>query len=307
MWVEPNEEIQIMDKNSSKTSNHKLTYIIAIIAAIVIGGLIFFIVSQKKENDAYKAEMQEEKLILTEEFQSLALDYDSLHSNNDTLNLMLEQEREKITHLIEEIKTIKAANARTIREYKKELSTLRGVMKNFVVQIDSLNRRNEELTKENIKYRKQRDEISQSMKELEKEKESLDKKVEIASQLEARNIEMTGLNSKSKTTKKAKSVAKIRMCCTIQKNVTAPVGIKTVYIRIMRPDDTLLVTSVDNVFTYEEQEINYSAKREFEYGGEDVDVCVYYTAADGELLSGNYLVDVFVDGFNIGTTNFELK
>jgi predicted nuclease with TOPRIM domain len=220
---------------------------------------------------------------------------------------MLDQEREKITHLIEEIKTIKATNARKIREYKKELTTLRGVMRNFVVQIDSLNRRNEELTKENIKYRKEHDKIAQSYKELEEVKKTLDKKVEIASQLETRNIETQGLNAKGKATKKARSVAKIRMCCTINKNVTAPVGIKTVYIRIQRPDEVLLITSKDNVFTYEEQEINYSANREFEYGGEDVDICVFYSAADGELLGGVYTVDIFVDGFNIGTSSFELK
>lgn len=295
-----------MNKNTAKPSS-KLVYIIGGVSIVVISVLLILFFSNRQEYKAMVEEMTEEKTILTEEFQALALNYDSLHSNNDTLNLMLEQEREKITHLIEEIKTIKATNARKIREYKKELSTLRGVMKNFVVQIDSLNRRNEELTQENIQYRKQHDAIKESYKELEKEKETLDKKVEIASQLETRNIETTGLNSKGKETKKTKSVVKIRTCCTVLKNVTAPVGIKTVFIRIQRPDDVLLITSKDNLFEYEEQEINYSAKREFEYGGEDVDVCVYYTAADGELLKGVYTVDVFVDGFNIGTGNFELK
>ncbi|MCU4156404.1 hypothetical protein J1N10_10475 [Carboxylicivirga sp. A043] len=294
-------------ENTNKPSSNKLAYIVGGVALVVIAVILFFFISHRHEYRAVVEEMTEEKFLLTEEFQALALDYDSLHSNNDTLNLMLEQEREKITHLIEEIKTIKATNARKIREYKKELTTLRGVMRSFVVQIDSLNRRNEELTQENIQYRKRHDEIAQSYKELEEVKKTLDKKVEIASQLETRNIETVGLNSKGKTTKKARSVAKIRMCCTIQKNVTAPVGLKTVYVRIQRPDDVLLITSKDNVFTYEEQEINYSASREFEYGGEDVDICVFYTAADGELLSGVYTVDVFVDGFNIGTSTFELK
>ncbi|WP_430813351.1 hypothetical protein [Carboxylicivirga sp. RSCT41] len=294
-------------ENTNKPSSNKLVYIIGGVAVVVIAVLLFFFISNRQEYRAVVEEMTEEKVLLTEEFQELALDYDSLHSNNDTLNLMLEQEREKITHLIEEIKTIKATNARKIREYKKELTTLRGVMRNFVIQIDSLNRRNEELTKENIKYRKQHDQIAQSYKELEEVKKTLDKKVEIASQLETSNIETQGLNAKGKTTKKARSVAKIRMCCTINKNVTAPVGIKTIYVRIQRPDEVLLINSKDNVFTYEDQEINYSASREFEYGGEDVDVCVFYAAADGELLGGVYTVDVFVDGFNIGTSTFELK
>ncbi|MBK3517941.1 hypothetical protein [Carboxylicivirga marina] len=294
-------------ENTNKSSSNKLAYIIGGVAVIVIAVILYLFLSNRQEYRAVVEEMTEEKFLLTEEFQDLAFDYDSLHSNNDTLNLMLEQEREKITHLIEEIKTVKATNARKIREYKKELTTLRGVMRNFVVQIDSLNRRNEELTQENIKYRKRHDEIAQSYKVLEEEKKKVDKQVEIASQLETRNIELAGLNSKGKTTKKARSVAKIRMCCTILKNVTAPIGVKKVYVRIQRPDEVLLISSKENVFTYEEQEINYSANREFEYGGDDVDICVFYTAADGELLTGTYTVDVFVDGFNIGTSTFQLK
>ncbi|TRX62349.1 hypothetical protein [Carboxylicivirga sp. M1479] len=296
-----------MEKKTDKPSSHKLAYIIAGVAVVVIAILVFMFVSNKQEYRAVVAEMNEEKVLLTEEFQELAFDYDSLHSNNDTLNLMLEQEREKITHLIEDLKTIKATNARKIREYKKELSTLRGVMRNFVVQIDSLNRRNEELTQENIKYRQEHDKISQSYKELEEVKKNLDKKVEIASQLETRDVELTGLNSKGKATKKAKSVKKMRLCCTITKNVTALVGVKNIFVRIQRPDEVLLMASKDDLFTYEEQEINFSASREFEYGGEDVDVCVFYNVADGELLSGNYTVDVFVDGFNIGTSQLTLK
>ncbi len=296
-----------MEKEAGKISNNKLLYTIVVIAVVVIVALIYFLVNQKVENDIYKQEMLEEQLLLTEGFQALALDYDSLHSNNDTLNLMLEEEREKITHLIEEIKTIKATNARTIREYKKELMTMRGVMRNFVVQIDSLNRRNEQLTKENIQYRKKHTEIAQSYKELEEVKKTLYKKVEIASQLETLNIETTGLNAKGNQTKKSKNVAKIRMCCTISKNVTTPVGMKTVYIRIIRPDEVLLVSSKDNLFTYEEQKINFTAKREFEYGGEDVDICVFYSAEEGELLAGEYKVDIFVDGFNVGTSSFNFK
>ncbi|WP_430810784.1 MULTISPECIES: MCP four helix bundle domain-containing protein [unclassified Carboxylicivirga] len=296
-----------MDNNTGKPTSNKLIYIIGGIALAIIAILLFLFLSNRQEYKAVVEEMTEEKLLLTEEFQSLATDYDSLHSNNDTLNLMLEQEREKITHLIEEIKTIKATNAHKIREYKKELSTLRGVMKNFVVQIDSLNRRNEELVQENIQYRKEHQKITESYKELEQKKKKLDKKVEIASQLETRNIEVSGLNARGNDTKKARNVSKIRVCCTVEKNITAQVGMKSIYIRILRPDEALLLTSLDNVFEYEDEEINYSAKREFEYGGEDVDVCIYYPAADGELLKGIYTVDIFVDGFNIGTNTFELK
>jgi hypothetical protein len=296
-----------MEKKNSNSGNNKLVYIVGGVAFAIIAVLVIFMMSQQKEHNAIKEEMMEEKLILTEEFQDLALDYDSLYSNNDTLNLMLEEEREKITNLIEEIKTIKATNARKIREYKKELTTMRGVMRNFVVQIDSLNRRNVELTEENKKYRKQYNKVQESFKELEKEKDNLATKVEIASKLETKDIVSDGLNPKGKVTRKARSTAKIRVCFTVLKNVTATVGMKTAYVRIMRPDDVLLLHSRDDIFEYEGEDINFSASREFEYGSEDLDVCVYYNADEGELLGGKYTVDLFVDGFNIGTGTFELK
>jgi len=296
-----------MENKAPQASNKKLIYIISVVAIVLIAVVLVMYLQNRKEYQAVVEEMTEEKVLLTEEFQTLALDYDSLQSNNDTLNLMLEQEREKISHLIEEIKTIKATNASKIREYKKELTSLRSVMRNFVVQIDSLNQRNQELSEENQQFRKQVNKIQDSYNELEKQKETLAKKVDIASKLETYNYEIEGLNSKDRDTKKARNVSKIRVCFTIQKNITAPIGEKTVYLRILRPDEALLVRSLDDKFEYEEEEINFSARRVIEYGGEELDVCVFYKADEGELLPGIYTADIFADGFNIGTTTFELK
>ena len=296
-----------MENKAPQASNKKLIYIISAVAVVLIAVVFVMYLQNRKEYKAVVEEMTEEKVLLTEEFQTLALDYDSLQSNNDTLNLMLEQEREKISHLIEEIKTIKATNASKIREYKKELTSLRSVMRNFVVQIDSLNQRNQELSEENQQYKKQVNKIQDSYNELEKQKETLAKKVDIASKLETYNYEVEGLNSKDRETKKARNVSKIRVCFTIQKNITAPIGEKNVYLRILRPDEALLVRSLDDKFEYEEEEINFSARRVIEYGGEELDVCIFYQADEGELLPGTYTADIFADGFNIGTTSFELK
>ncbi len=225
----------------------------------------------------------------------------------DSINNLLEHERERITQLIEEIKTIKATNASKIREYKKELTTLRKVLKNYIYQIDSLNQRNKQLTVENKEYQKKYTHIRTSMKVLEKEKETLKEKVDIASKLELKDITAQGLTGKNKATKKTNKVAKIRICFTIQKNLTAPVGEKTVYLRIERPDKSLLMQSLDDKFEFEGSEINYSSKRVIEYGGKDLDVCVYYKVDEGELMKGEYVADIFIDGKNVGTITFELK
>ena len=272
---------------------------------IVVFAVLYF--SNKSEMEEIVSELNVEKLELTREYQDLALDYDSLQTNNDTINIMLEHERERIAQLIDEIKTVKATNSSKIREYKKELSTLRKVLKNYVYQIDSLNRRNEELSQENKEYRKRYSNIKSSMKVLEKEKENLEEKVDIASKLELRKIEARGLTGKNKATKKSSKVSKIRLCFTILKNITAPVGEKVVYVRIQRPDRSLLLHSLDDKFMFEDSEINFSSKRVIEYEGKDLDVCIYYKADEGELMSGEYLADIFIGGRNVGTVSFELK
>ncbi len=298
-----------MEQNNQIPTPHhskKTTIIIAIVATVIIAIIGFLYFQNRSEMQGYIDDMQEEKDLLTYEYQNLANGYDSLQTNSDTLNVMLEREREKIAQLIEEIQTIKATNSSQIREYKKELTSLRSVMKNFVVQIDSLNRKNQELTEENIAYRKRMTTMETSTKQLEKEKKNLEQKVDIASQLETYQMETSFVNAKGRDTKKISRIAKIRVCFTIQKNITAPVGEKNIYLRLLRPDGALLFHSRDDVFQYENDEINYSGMRTIEYGGEELDVCIYYNVDEGELIEGEYTADIFADGKNIGTMTFTL-
>ncbi len=294
------------NQTPTPNSSKKTTIIISAVAVVIIAIIGFLYFQNRSEMQGYIDDMQEEKDMLTYEYQNLANDYDSLQTNSDTLNIMLEHEREKIAQLIEEIQTIKATNSSQIREYKKELSSLRKVMKNFVVQIDSLNRKNQELTEENIQYRKKMNSMATSAKQLEQEKKHLEQKVDIASQLETFRLETSFINAKGRDTKKVSRINKIRLCFTIQKNITAPVGEKNIYLRILRPDGALLFHSRDDVFEYEGDEINFSGMRTVEYGGEELDVCIYYDVDEGELTEGTYTADIFADGKNIGTTTFSL-
>jgi len=285
---------------------HKILTVILIVAFLLIGLFAVLYYNNKKQMEEMVTELNTEKMELTKEYEELALDF-SFQTDIDSINNLLQHERERIEQLIEEIKTIKATNASKIREYKKELATLRKVLKNYIFQIDSLNRRNEQLTKENKEYQQKYTHIRSSMQKLEKQKETLEEKVDIASQLELKNIIAKGLTGKNKVTKKTNKVAKIRVCFTIKKNITAPVGEKTVYMRIERPDRSLLMQSLNDKFKFEGSEINYSSKRTIEYEGKDLDVCIYYKVDEGELMKGEYIADIFIDGKNVGTATFELK
>lgn len=296
-----------METTSKPTGNNKRLYlIIGIIAAVLIAISVLFYI-QNREMNTIVEQLNVEKTILTEEYQKLAFNYDSLHSDNDTLNLMLEMERERIAQLVEELKTLKATNTARIREFQKELTTLRGVLRTYIVQIDSLNQRNELLTRENIEHRRRYTQIQSSFRELEEVKSTLQEKVTIASRLDVTNLMAEGLNPSGRKTDRSNRIAKIRVCFTVLKNVTAPVGMKDFYLRIERPDGQLLLHSLDDKFRHEDADINYSAMRSIEYGGEETDVCTFYDADAGELLSGEYIADVFADGFHLKSLRFTLR
>ncbi|GAO27960.1 hypothetical protein [Geofilum rubicundum] len=293
-------------ENNKPTNNKKLYMALGAIGLILLVVSILFFV-QNKEMTSIVENLNEEKTILTEEYQNLMVNYDSLYSDNDTLNLMLEAERERISQLVEEIKTIKATNTAKIREFQKELTTLRGVLRNYIVQIDSLNQRNMELTEENLEHRRRYTQIASSYRELEEVKSNLEEKVTIASRLDVTNMMAEGLTPSGRKTERSGRIGKIRVCFTLLKNVTSPVGMKEFFLRIERPDGQLLMHSRDNTFEHEGSDINYSATRSVEYGGEELDVCLFYDADAGELISGEYIADVFADGFHLKSLRFTLR
>lgn len=189
---------------------------------------------------------------------------------------------------------------------KKELKTVRAVLRTYVIQIDSLNRLNAELTKENQEVKNKYSAATAQISTLSKEKKSLNEKVSLAAQLDATNIIVNPMNKRGKTARKVKDVKKISIQFTIVKNITAETGNKTLYIRIAKPDNDILTKSEANTFAYEDRNIGYSIKKYIEYTGEEQTVTVYWNVEEF-LPSGNYRVYIFADGNMIGQGSFSMK
>ena len=281
--------------------------IVGIILAALIGGFIYYYQQQQKEITELKAGFDEQKENLEDEYMGLVMEYDDLNvtSNNDSLLYLLDAEKAKVQRLLEELKTVKSTNARRINELKKELETVRGVMRSYIVQIDSLNRVNQELKHENQVVTQKYQQATQTVSKLSQEKETLTERVEMAAKLNASNIYVVPVNKRGKAEKKVKNVTRIDICFTITKNITTSVGEKTIYARIMKPDDDILFKSAGNVFRYENRDIPFSVKKVVEYGGDDTDVCMYWNVEEF-LYQGTYRVELFADGNLIGRRNFSI-
>ncbi|MCQ2201036.1 MAG: hypothetical protein MJZ27_02980 [Bacteroidales bacterium] len=285
----------------------KNNHIIIIVAAVIIALLAGLYFNSRSEMAEMEEVFTEEKELLITEYQDLYTDFDSLRTNNSELELKLEQERDRVAQLQDELRTVKASNARRIKELQGELTAMRGVMRSFIVQIDSLNQTNEQLKKENEGMRDQVARARRTEAELKEKNEALNDKVQLAARLETRNVKGEGLTSKEKSTNKYSRIAKIKVSFTILKNITSETGIRNVYARIERPDGELLMHSKNDTFKFEDQSLNFSAMRGIEYGGEDTDTYIVYTVDSGELMAGEYRIELFTDGELIGNGKFTLN
>ena len=259
-----------------------------------------------RNSEAYNVEIQElmalEKEEMLNDLTSAQIQYDELmvRINNDSLRFKLEREQIRTQQLLEELEHVKSTSATEITRLKKELKAVRAVLKNYVIQIDSLNRENETLKKENKAVRNKYKEASKKIDNLSEEKQALSEKVTLASQLDATGVQMSLLRSNGKATNSIKRAKQIEVSFTITKNITAPTGEKTAYIRIMQPDQELLTKSSVNNFVYVNRTIGFSISRKFEYTGESHDLTLYWDIEE-TLKEGEYNAYIFVDGNMIGS------
>jgi len=294
------------NKVFSKPQEIKKSTPVGLIAVtIIMAGVLIFLVAmyfdQKSKMTAMETELTREKDSLANELRKMIHSFDTLRTNNDSLNARLEREKQRIIKLLE----VNASNLQLIRRYRTEISTMRDIMKSYIVQIDSLNTRNKILTAENVQIRQQYKKAQDTNIELAKAKEELSLKVEIASVIQAKDIVAAALNKKRKETTKINLLDKLRICFTLRENPIARAGQKEVFMRVIRPDSLVITGSSDNVFEYSGKKLIYSASRTADYMNQDIEMCIFLDNT-GDFIPGNYNVELYLENTMIGRTSFML-
>ena len=283
--------------------------ILGILGVLLVGAVAFLGVSLKRERDANE-DMRElaalDKKEMENEYQQFADQYSEMKTriNNDSIIAQLTEEQLKTQRLLAELKKVKSDDAREITRLKKELATVREVLRSYVLEIDSLNRLNQKLQATNEELRVSNEEATRKIEGLSSERISLTEKVAIAAQLDATDINLTAKNKRGKTTKEISKAKTLQLNFRIAKNVTATTGLRTLYVRIMTPAGNILGGS--GSFPYENKTLQYSIKRTVEYSGEEMPVTMYWDVAEA-LSSGTYQVSIFADGNMIGSRSIAFK
>jgi chromosome segregation ATPase len=284
-----------------------LQIVVGSLLVLLLIGVTVLLISEKRTNNELVQEFNLEKEDLENQYTDFAKQYDELKLtvSNDSLSVLLEQEQLKTQRLLEELRTVKSTNATEIRRLKKELATLRKVMIGYINQIDSLSRLTNHQKEVIADVTRKYNVASQQISNLSEEKKNLNKKVTLAAQLDATNINIQATNKRGKKAKKVKDVVKLKINLTIVKNITAETGERTLYVRITKPDNDVLSKNASNTFPYENRELAYSIKKYIEYNGEEQSVTVYWDVEEF-LYAGSYRVDIFSDGTLIGSQSFNL-
>lgn len=292
-------------KHSAKDRRNNII-VIALSVILVIVVVLFFL--QRREHSSILNEIKAEKDSIQLQLNEIAAGYDSLSTENDTINEQLLVAQTKVKDLLLEVEQTKKISYQKINDYQKQVTTLRGIMRDFVTQIDSLNARNKELMAENLEVKEQYKIVESENLQLSREKERLQQTVQRAAMLEARQLVAEPLNNRSKETRFASRTEKIRIYFVLSKNATAKRGDKNIYARITRPDQLLMTKSPNDLFQFEDVKIPYSAMREVVYEGQELPVAIFWdNTNEPELMPGEYKVDLFADGNVIGETTFEIR
>lgn len=280
------------------------------LVVIALSGVIAWLLQERKiqeeENQQMIQILEMDKAEMENQYQDFALQYNEMMTQvtNDSLLEQLSRQEKRTQELLEELRRTKANDAAEIMRLKKELETLRRILRDYVVQIDSLNRENQSLRSDNTALRTRNEEAEAHISDLSSQNEQLTDKVNIASQLDATGIRASARNKKGKDCEKVKDAKKLVVSFNISRNVTAQTGMRTIYVRISTPTGETLTRG--GTFQFENRQLQYSIAKEIEYTGEEFPVTVYWDIAE-TLSAGTYHVDIFADGHTIGSTTFSLR
>ena len=281
---------------------YRIVIIILSVILVAISVLYFSIHRQQMlDNELLQADRDS----IQNDLGRLMTDYDELQISNDSISAGLNFERERADSLMTRLKKERSWNLAKIKQYEKEVGTLRSIMKGYVKQIDSLNTLNKQLIKENVGFRKEISSARLRADMAEEKAAELDNKVKVGSVLRARDIRLAALNDRSKPVSRVKSASRLRVDFVLAANELATPGNRAVYVRITSPDGYVLTTEAMPTFEFEGERLSYSAMREIAYQNQDLEVGIYYNSTG--FAAETYQIQLYSNCHFIGQKKVVIK
>jgi hypothetical protein len=305
-----------MQENSSNENNKKQSLLwILIILLFISNGVLFWMYWQEKNKAANEIVIKEQVIVERDNVKTdllqLQKDFDNLQTNDKALQAEIETKKAEIAQLLQDAEKHKG-DAYIISKLRKETETLRQIMRGYVKTIDSLGTLNKTLIVEKDNVLKELDNEKGKTVTLNKEKDELKATIQKGSVLSCFNIAAKAVRfrnggKKESETTKASKAEKIKVSFTLGENKIARSGEKTVFIRIITPDGKEMAKSYDDNyrFTFDKSSGYFAGKQAINYANAEVSG-VTYCEGQGELVPGNYIIEVTCDGYIIGNSSLRL-
>ena len=300
---DPLQRLERKEAEKKSNSGLKTVMIIMTVLAVILAGVLAYV---WMSNRTLVSQLTLEKEELTEQVQALQLDYENLSSEYDVINSQLDSSREEISQLIDRLKKTQATDRNKIRQYEKELGTLRSIMRSYIVQIDSLNQLNHKLSAEAASARKEAAESKKLNAALTQQVETLEGKVSAGSVLKARALRVEAFTTADKKTDRSSRVERLLVSLSLVENELAQRGPVRVYVRVTAPDGSLLSDGRGTTFTLDGNTLEATASREVDYQGAEVELGVYVNNVSS-YQKGVYSVEAYTEQSVLGTAELLLR
>lgn len=299
------EEEDYMPRTAEADKSIRGYRIVIIILSVILVALSALYYSIHRQQMADNELLQADRDSIQNDLGRLMVDYDNLQISNDSISASLDIERSRADSLMTRLKKERSWNLAKIKQYEKEVGTLRTLMKGYIHQIDSLNTLNKRLINENVSYRKEISSANLRADMAEEKAAELNNKVRAGSVIKARDIRLTALNGKSKPVSRIKNAERLRADFVLTANELATPGNKAVYVRITSPDGYVLTTEAMPTFEFEGERLSYSASRSVDYQNQDLAVGIFFNSSG--FAAGTYLVQLYCDGYLIGSSEIAMR
>lgn len=295
-----------------------LIWAVIVLALLLLGAVVFSVTQVTSlKNQVEEANLQNEELRLSNEQLQLTNEFDAINAEfrqyedqatriaNDTILAKYTAAKAKVEQLIKELNNEKTKNRARIQELQNEIGTLKGLLRHYIAQIDSLNKENGALRQENDEVRARNRELSSKVADVEQRNETLTERMTLAEKLNVTGLSITGLKKNGKTEKNITKAKQLMVTFTIPQNNSTPVGSKTIYLRIVNPEGQLLGGGMS--FDFEGRSIPATARKTIEYAGDEIPGVTIYWDVNTTLNPGDYTVELFTDGYRLVSRHFTLK
>ncbi|MBC7689865.1 MAG: hypothetical protein H7211_17005 [Aquabacterium sp.] len=312
-------------KNDPQTvparSNYK-NAVIGVLAAGIIGLGGYLFVDKNKTTEVIHqqetkiASVSEEKSSVQKSFDASLARLDSMSGVNKGLEGKLTAKNSEISKVKSEIRSIlnkKNATAAELSRAKTLIASLNGQIESMQVEVARLTQENQGLSNDKVVLTQEKEKLTTDLTTTTTAKQDLEKKVDVASTLNAYNIQITPINiknnGKEKVSTVAKRVDKLVVSFDVDNRIAQP-GMTDVYVLVIGPDGKPLAGDVAGSGTFttrEDGDKSFTAKVPVDVQTAKKKNVEFAFKPGSNFQQGNYTIQIYQNGFKIGEGTRSLK